>query len=111
KSTHRKGRKDRKENHVIAFLGSTVNHSKEPSAASPAATRNDASHPHQLAISGVTDAVIAAPVCPIMFMTPETAPADGPAMSELTDQKALCEIYRAPAPPARITLASRASWT
>ena len=37
-------------------------------------------------------------------------PADEPAMSEVTDQNALCERYRAPAPPARMTLARRASW-
>src|SRR6476620_1403948 len=46
-----------------------------------------------------------------MFMTPETEPAEVPAISELTDQNELCERYKAPAPPARNTLAIRASAT
>src|SRR5689334_5456779 len=44
-------------------------------------------------------------------MSPETEPAERPPISELTDQNALCERYKAPAPPASTMLASRASAT
>src|SRR6266850_5271096 len=46
-----------------------------------------------------------------MFMKPETEPEDPAAISAVTDQKELCERYRAPAPPARTTLAKRALCT
>jgi len=43
-----------------------------------------------------------------MFMNPDTEPENDPPMSALTDQKELCDKYKAPAPPASTTLASRA---
>src|SRR6266404_7443360 len=43
-----------------------------------------------------------------MFMNPDTEPENEPPMSALTDQKELCDKYKAPAPPASTTLASRA---
>src|SRR5947209_12965137 len=43
-----------------------------------------------------------------MFIKPETDPEEPEAISAETDQKALCERYSAPAPPARMTLATRA---
>src|ERR1700719_228 len=43
-----------------------------------------------------------------MFMNPDTEPENEPPMSALTDQNELCDKYKAPAPPARTTLASRA---
>src|SRR4051795_3679453 len=58
-------------------------------------------------MTGVSDAVTAPPICPPMFITPETDPEERPAMSAVTDQNELCDRYSAPAPPARTTLASR----
>jgi hypothetical protein len=43
-----------------------------------------------------------------MFMNPDTEPENEPPMSALIDQKELCDKYKAPAPPASTTLASRA---
>src|SRR5258706_384972 len=43
-----------------------------------------------------------------MFMKPDTEPENDPPMSALTDQKELCDKYKAPAPPANTTLARRA---
>src|SRR5580700_5653152 len=46
-----------------------------------------------------------------MFIKPETDPEEEPAISAVTDQKELWDKYRAPAPPARTTLARRAPRT
>src|SRR5207302_630160 len=85
------------------------NHSSAPRAHNPAATENGMLQPKYLAITGVNCAVSAPPIWLPMFITPETDPADAPAISELTDQNELCERYSAPAPPARTILARRAS--
>jgi hypothetical protein len=39
----------------------------------------------------VSVAVTVLPICAPMFMTPETEPADSPAMSAVTDQNVLCD--------------------
>src|SRR6185312_3863735 len=96
---------------VNCSSGSTINQATPLKKQSPAATQNDISHPKCSATNGVKLAVTTPPNCPPIFMTPETEPAERPPMSELTDQNALCAKYRAPAPPARTTLASRASAT
>src|SRR5216683_2144026 len=59
-------------------------------------------------MAGVSEAVTAPPNCAPIFMKPETEPEKAPPISALTDQKELCDRYSAPAPPARMTLASRA---
>src|SRR5512146_492766 len=89
-------------------VGSTSNQAIAPTAQSAAATRKEAVQPNRPAMAGVKEAVSAPPSCAPMFMKPETEPEDGPAMSAVTDQKELCERYKAPAPPASTTLASRA---
>ena len=38
---------------------------------------------------GVSVAVTVLPICAPIFMTPDTEPADSPAMSAVTDQKVL----------------------
>jgi hypothetical protein len=73
-----------------------------------AATRNEVVQPNRAAIQGVRDVVSAAPIWFPIFMKPDTEPEDAPAMSAVTDQNELWERYRAPAPPASTTLASRA---
>src|SRR5213080_3458811 len=88
---------------------STFNQRRPPRAQSAAATKKGKFQPKCAAIIGVTCAVMAPPIWLPMFMTPKTEPADAPAISELTDQNELCERYKAPAPPARNTLADRKS--
>jgi len=85
-----------------------VSHIKDPAAHKTAATRNDAVQLKRCAIQGVSEAVTAPPICPPIFITPETDPAAAPAMSAVTDQNELCDRYSAPAPPANTTLARRA---
>ena len=85
-----------------------MSHSKDPAAHRAAATRNDAVQLKRWAIHGVSEAVTAPPICPPIFITPDTDPAEAPAMSAVTDQKELCDRYSAPAPPANTTLARRA---
>src|SRR4029077_15253981 len=46
-----------------------------------------------------------------MFITPDAAPAADTAISDVIDQKALCDRYSIPAPPASTILASLASPT
>src|SRR5438067_2497229 len=65
---------------------STFNQRRPPSAQSAAATKNGKFQPKCAAIIGVTCAVMAPPIWLPMFMTPETEPADAPAISELTEQ-------------------------
>src|SRR5689334_16664662 len=89
--------------------GFTTSHASDPTTHRAAATRNAAVQPNWAAIQGVRDAVMAPAVWLHMFMTPETLPAEVPPRSAVTDQKELAERYSAPAPPARTTVASRAS--
>src|ERR1019366_3124272 len=89
--------------------GSTMIQAKDPTTQSAAATKNGVPQPKYLASQGVREAVMAPPIWLPIFITPETEPAERPAMSEVTDQNALCERYKAPAPPASTMLASRAS--
>src|SRR5581483_4374461 len=86
--------------------GSTSNQARAPNAHRAAATWKDAGQLKRCAMNGVRDAVTALPICPPMFMSPETVPAEGPAMSAVTDQYELCDRYNAPAPPASTMLAS-----
>ena len=67
-------------------LGSTSNQASAPVAHIRAATPNAAPQPKRVAIMGVSVAVTVLPICAPMFMTPETEPADSPAMSAVTDQ-------------------------
>src|ERR1017187_10107337 len=92
-------------------LGFTHSQTRDPITPRPAATRNDADQPKRAATNGVRDGATTPPNCPIIFITPETVPAEGPAMSAVTDQKELWERYKAPAPAASTMLASRASAT
>src|ERR1700761_5157177 len=71
-------------------LGSTSSQAAAPRKAKAVAVENDACHPKRAAISGVSEAVTAAPIWHPMFMAPETTPAKVPAKSDVTDQKQLC---------------------
>ena len=53
--------------------------------------RKDADHPKRVAIQGDREAVTAPPIWPPMFISPETVPDDGPAISAVTAQKELCD--------------------
>src|ERR1017187_571746 len=57
-------------------------------------------------MAGVRDAVRTPPNCPPMFIVPDTAPAERPPISALTDQKDLCDRYTIPDPPANTRLAN-----
>jgi hypothetical protein len=72
-------------------FGSTSNQANAPVPHKDAATPNDAPQPKREAIKGVSVAVTVLPICAPMFMTPDTEPADSPAMSALTDQNVLCD--------------------
>src|ERR1039458_1056943 len=89
--------------------GFTASHARDPTTARPAATKNDAGQPQCVATNGVREAAATAPNCPTIFITPETDPAEGPAMPAVTDQKELWERYTEPAPPASTMVARRAS--
>src|ERR1039458_7002748 len=80
--------------------GFTNSHARDPTAPRPAATRNAADQPNCAASNGVREGATTPPNCPIIFITPETVPAEGPAISAVTDQKELCDRYKAPAPHA-----------
>src|ERR1017187_5669781 len=84
--------------------GFTASQTRDPITARPAATMNDAGQPKCAATNGVREGATTPPNCPIIFMMPETVPAEGPAISAVTDQKELCERYKAPAPHARTML-------
>src|SRR5208337_1165201 len=86
-----------------ALSGLMTSHAAPPSSAMEAAVTKDISHPKWAAISGVSEAVQAPPACPPMFMIAETTPTFSPAISAETAQKALCAMYRTPAPQARIS--------
>src|SRR5664280_2604865 len=90
-------------------LGSTNSHASDPTTQRAAATRKGEGQPKTLASTGVREAVTVPPIWLPMFITPETDPAERPAMSAVTDQKQLVERYSAPAPPASTMLATRAS--
>ena len=45
-------------------------------------------------MTGVNEAVTAPPICPPMFMKPETEPENGPAISAVIDQYELWETYK-----------------
>src|SRR5580704_1611958 len=83
--------------------GFTMSQAKEPAAHKAAATRNDAVQLKWCAIQGVREAVTAPPICPPIFITPDTDPAEAPAMSAVTDQNELCDRYSAPVPHASTT--------
>jgi len=72
-------------------FGSTSNQANAPVPHKSAATPNEAPQPKREAINGVSVAVTVLPICAPMFMTPETEPADSPAMSAVTDQNVLCD--------------------
>ena len=76
-----------------------------PRSASAAAATKDMSHPKCAAIHGVSEAVHAPPICPPIFIIPETMPVYSPAMSAETAQKLLCARYRTPAPHASTSAA------
>src|ERR1039458_6169771 len=63
-------------------------------------TRPPPPQPQCVATNGVREAAATAPNCPTIFITPETDPAEGPAMPAVTDQKELWDRYTEPAPPA-----------
>ena len=71
--------------------GSTTSQLTAPSRHKPAATRNEAVQPYRTAIHGVREPVKAPPICPPIFMNPDTDPADAPAMSAVSDQNELCD--------------------
>src|SRR5712692_7736259 len=71
--------------------GSTNSHASPPSAQNAAATRNDAVQPRRCAITGVSAAVMALPVCAPMFIKPESEPEDLPPRSADSAQYELCE--------------------
>src|SRR5271157_3747954 len=66
--------------------GSTASQTRDPITPRPAATRNAAGQPKCAAINGVSEGATTPPNCPSIFMTPDTVPAEGPAMSAVTDQ-------------------------
>jgi len=72
-------------------LGSTHNQANAPVPHKSAATPNEAPQPKREAIKGVSVAVTVLPICAPIFMTPDTEPADSPAMSAVTDQNVLCD--------------------
>src|SRR5215471_17369979 len=75
---------------VKVFTGSTTSQQSAPTTHRPAATRKDAVHPYRAPIQAVRYPVNAPPICPPMFMNPETDPAEAPAISAVTDQNELC---------------------
>src|SRR6185295_12950200 len=86
--------------------GLTVIQAMAPNRHRAAATRNEAVQPKCNAITGVSDAVTAPPICAPIFIKPETEPDEVLLRSAVTDQKELCARYNAPAPPAKTTLAN-----
>jgi len=62
-------------------------------------------------MTAVSDELIAPPIWHPIFITPETAPAELPPTSALTDQNELCDRYKAPAPPARTITAKGTLFT
>jgi hypothetical protein len=70
-------------------VGSTRSQASAPVAHKKAATPNEAPQPKPAAIMGVSVAVTVLPICAPIFMTPDTDPADSPAMSAVTDQNVL----------------------
>src|SRR5665213_1240708 len=91
---------------MIARSGCTIVQQIAPTIANEAATAKDVFHPNRCAIHGVSEAVTAPPIWPPMLIMLENGPELIPAISIATDQKELCERYRAPAPPARINPAA-----
>jgi hypothetical protein len=71
------------------LVGSTASQHAAPTRHKAAAVRKDAVHPNRVAIHGVSEAVIAAPIWLPVFMNPETEPDDAPAISAVTDQNEL----------------------
>ena len=71
--------------------GFTNSQAEAPRTARIVAARNEASHPKRAAISGVSEAVTAAPTWQLMFTVLETTPANSRAKSAVTDQKQLCD--------------------
>ena len=55
-----------------------MSHKIAPAMHAAAAAANEAVHPQCLAINGVSDAVVALPICPPMFMNPDSEPDDAP---------------------------------
>src|ERR1700712_860514 len=84
-------------------FGSTTSQASAPRKARKAAVKKDVCHPKCAAISGVSDAVQAPPICAPMFMIPEIKPAYSPAKLALTAQKEPVDTYKMPAPTARTT--------
>src|SRR5215469_2088904 len=93
----------------ISRSGRTAAHATAATRQRPAAVKKDADQPNWSPIQRVAIVVMKPPTWAPIFITPDTAPADGPAMSALADQKELWARYSVAAPPARTTAASRAS--
>jgi hypothetical protein len=88
----------------------TSNHAPPPQRTSMAATIKAAVQPNFMAIQGVSEELIAPLIWHPMFIVPDTAPAEEPPISALTDQKELCDRYNVPAPPANIRCCRLLPW-
>src|ERR1700748_3788113 len=83
--------------------GWTTSQQMEPTTARTAAAQKELVQPKRCAIQGVSEAVTAPPICPPIFTMLEKTPELRPAISPETEKKELCDRYRVPAPPARMS--------